>query len=189
MPAARNYSSVAAVMQLTDAVSGSSTILNVDAVSGLPATPFTLVIDPGSVSEEIVTVTSISALNLTVTRGVDGTAAVSHGAGATVRHMATGRDFQEFQDHAAAATNVHGVGLTASVVGTTTTQTLTNKTISGAGNTLTNINGSSLVDGSVPGAKLGTDVNAATVGGIKVFILSSAPSYSGAANTAIWVKS
>lgn len=46
--------------------------------------------------------------------------------------------------HAAASTGVHGVGA-GSVVGTSTTQTLTNKTISGSSNTFSNIPQSAVV--------------------------------------------
>jgi len=51
--------------------------------------------------------------------------------------MIIGRDLQEANDHIEASTGVHGVS--GSVVGTTSTQTLSNKTISAADNTLTGV--------------------------------------------------
>jgi hypothetical protein len=50
-----------------------------------------------------------------VTRGVDGTTAVSHSAGAVFRHGVSGRDFDEANDHVNTTGNPHGT--TASDVG------------------------------------------------------------------------
>jgi hypothetical protein len=98
---------------------------------------FTIVIDPDTALEEIVDVTNWSSGNtLTIARGIDGSSAVSHSAGAVVRHMAIGRDYREANTHIEATT---GHGATGAVVGTTNTQTLTNKTISAADNTLTGV--------------------------------------------------
>jgi hypothetical protein len=88
---------------------------------------FTVVIDPDTALEEIVDVTAVSTNTFTITRGVE-TSGVgqAHSAGAVVRHMATGRDFREANEHVEATT---GHGATGAVVGTTNTQTLTNKTL------------------------------------------------------------
>jgi len=98
---------------------------------------FTVVIDPDTALEEIVDVSAVSTNTLTIVRGRDGSTGVAHSAGAAVRHMAIGRDYREANTHIEASSGVHG--LTGSVVGTSDTQTLTNKTISAADNTLTGV--------------------------------------------------
>lgn len=142
----RYYSSTAQPMAITGALTSSTLTMGVNAVSGLPtSTPFTLVIDPGLASEEIVTVTSVAGLTLTIIRGEDGSAAQPHTTGALVRHMVTARDLREPQVHFESSLGVHGIGPSNAVVGTATVQTLSGKAISGASNTLTNIPQSAIV--------------------------------------------
>ena len=106
--ARRYYSSTAVETTLTSSVSNSATTLPVASTSGFPGSPpFTLILDEGTVSEEVVTVTAVASLNLTVTRGVDGTSAVSHGNGATVKHGVSARDFDEPNDHINSSSDVH----------------------------------------------------------------------------------
>ena len=110
---------------------------------------FTVVIDPDTSLEEIVDITAISSNNLTVTRSADSTSAQDHSAGAVIRHMVIGRDLREANNHIEATGYyndglanhaLHGLGTSdGNVVGTAATQTLTNKTIDGGSNTLTNI--------------------------------------------------
>ena len=119
--ARRYYSSTAVETTLTSNVSNSATTLPVASTSGFPAqTPYTLILDEGTVNEEIVTVTGVATLNLTVTRGQDGTAAVSHSNGGTVKHGVSARDFDEANVHVNdTTTNPHNV--TASQVGAVAT--------------------------------------------------------------------
>lgn len=139
--AARNYKSTLDAKTLDTSMNSSVLTMKLNNTTGIPSYPFTMVIDPDSANEEIVTVNSLSSgTTLNVSRGQDGTSAVAHDAGVTVRHMITARDLQEPQDHIAATTNVHGLGGGAEVVGTSTVQTLTNKTLTAptvSGGTLT----------------------------------------------------
>ena len=139
----RKYSSRSQQTTLTGALNSSATSVAVVSASALlggatitAGETFTVVIDPDTALEEIVDVTSVSSNTLTITRGVENAGTgQAHSAGAVVRHMAIGRDFREANTHVEATSGVHGI--TGSVVGTTDTQTLTNKTIDTASNTIT----------------------------------------------------
>ena len=145
----RNFSSTAVETSLQSSIvpqsqGVSNTSFIVASVSGFPSVPFTLIVDPDTSKEEVVTVTAASSTTLTVTRGEDSTQAVAHSAGAVVRHGVSGRDFREEQTHIAARgydadqaildlanqTHVHGLATgDGSVVGTDALQTLTRKTL------------------------------------------------------------
>lgn len=92
----RNYSSIAQRTTLSGSITNSATSVPVSALTGWPGSyPFTIIVDPDTVNEEIMTVTAGAALNLTVTRGVGGTTGVSHSSGAVVQHGVYSADFDE----------------------------------------------------------------------------------------------
>lgn len=143
---ARKYSNTFAETTLSGSINNSVTTITIGSTTGLPASfPYTLAIDYGTASVEMVTVTALAGSNLTVTRGQDGTSAQSHTGGARVVHPVTARDLSEPQVHIDSSSDIHGLSGGASVVGTSQAQTLTNKTISGSTNTLTNIPNSAIV--------------------------------------------
>ena len=110
--ARRYYSSTAVATTLSASANNSTTSITVTALSGFPvSTPWTAILDPDTASEEVVDVTNVSGTTLTVTRGVDGTSAVSHSAGAVFRHGVSGRDFDE------ANAFVNGGGVPNSLIG------------------------------------------------------------------------
>jgi hypothetical protein len=124
---------------------------------------FTVAIDVDTINEEIVFITNQNSDTMTIVRGRAGTSAVAHSAGASVKHVLSSYDLTNFQG---AVTPVASLGFGGSTSGTTTvqanaiagtntltlpattsdtlvglaaTQTLTNKTINVANNTLTGV--------------------------------------------------
>ena len=169
----RKYSSRSQQTTLSGALTSSATTTTVVSGSSLAGgitisagELFTVVIDPDTALEEIVDVSAISGNTLTIVRGIDGSTGVAHSAGAIVRHMAIGRDYREANTHIESTT---GHGATGAVVGTTNTQTLTNKTLTSptitgtgaiAGTFTGNLTGN--VTGNVSGSSGSTTGNAAT---------------------------
>ena len=128
----RFYSSIAQQTNLTGTISPTATAITVADATGFPVeTPFTLSLDYGSASEELVDVTSQAGESFTISRGIDGTSATTHPSGAIVRHVSSARDFTDSRTHENSSMGVHGIAGGSSVVGTTDTQTLTNKTFDG----------------------------------------------------------
>lgn len=125
---------------------GTDTSITVDSASGFPTQfPYTIILDPDQSTEEVCDVTAAAGNVLTLTRGVDSTTAVAHGAGAVVYHGISARDPREANAHVNATTNVHGT--TGSLVDTDSVQ-------------------------SIPGRKIFSDLE--TVGGGDVVTLGAA---------------
>ena len=127
---ARYYSSTAVRTTLASSISSTDTEATVASSTNFPTQfPYTLILEKDSANEEIVTVTGTIGTALVIARGFDGTSARAHSAGTSVEHGVSAKDFTDFRTHEAAAANVHDIGAGASVVGTTTAQTLTNKSL------------------------------------------------------------
>lgn len=148
----RGYSNVAVPLVLSgtlDSVSTTNTITVTATPSGWPSTyPYYAVLDLGTSSEEVVLVTAGSGTSFTITRGSSitpssyGTVTKAHSNGASFQHVSAAADYDEANAHHVATSAVHGV--TGSLVGTTDTQTLTNKTLTSPTVTTPVINGTSV---------------------------------------------
>lgn len=135
----RKFSSTSVETALAGNISSSATTITVSAstattlLGGVTLSAndqFTLAIDPDTTSEEIVFVTStsgnpVSGDAITVVRGRAGTTGVEHSTGAVVKHVLTSNDLDYF------TAGVDGA------ITTTSTSTVSNKSISLATNTLT----------------------------------------------------
>lgn len=155
---------------LTSSVNDVATVISVGSVAGAPSTPFRVVLEPGTANEEIATVSNVSGLDLTISRGDEGTSAVAHASGSTVRHMLTGLDLQTYMDHVQATASVHGT--TGTIVTTAATQTLTNKTLSGG-----TVTGATITGGTA-------NPNSVSVAGVPVVTTTATQTLTGKTLTA-----
>jgi hypothetical protein len=80
---------------------------------------FTVAIDVDTINEEIVFITNQSSDTMTIVRGRAGSSAVTHSAGATVKHVLSSYDLTNFQG---AVTPITSLGFGGSTSGTTTVQ-------------------------------------------------------------------
>jgi len=169
----RKYSSRSQQTTLSSGITSSDATATVVSGANLlasvtfsPAGTFTVVIDPDTALEEIVDVTARSGNTLTITRGVENSGTgVAHSAGAVVRHMVTGRDLREANDHIENTTTAHGITL-ANIVQTGTTGT---------------VDSAMILDGTIVNA----DINAsAGIVDTKLATISTASKVSNSATTA-----
>lgn len=92
----RNFSNTATETELASLVTAAATQITVKAsATGYPLPPFTAILAPDTLPEEIVLVTARSALVWDVVRGWGGTTASEHKEGTLVRHGAVAEDFRE----------------------------------------------------------------------------------------------
>lgn len=153
-----SYSSVAPETTLSAGITNASTSITVGSVTGFPAnTPYTLALDYEGAIEELVQVNAAAGTTLTVARGIDGTGAAAHNAGARVRHVSSARDFADSRSHENSANGVHGLSPSEDLVGTEKVQTLSNKTFVNATGSLRNITVNNT--GGTPLAIVGDGVN------------------------------
>jgi hypothetical protein len=176
---ARNYSSLVEPKTLAaDITDTAATTITLNNTTGLPATPYVLVINPDTASEEVVLVTSnASSPTLTVTRAIEASnglgIARTHTFGNVVKHMIVGSDLQIVHDHFSNDDTATGTahGATGGVVGRTNSQTLTNKTLTSPTITSPTISGTitgavvtsaNIVNGTITGSDIASETITST---------------------------
>jgi hypothetical protein len=180
------YSSNAVEASLTSGVNNVATSLQVDTITGYPTQfPFIIICEQGTSNEEIMLVTNVAGTTFTVTRGYDGSTAVSHSSGAKVVHGVSATPLNEASAHIEATSNVHGLSGGAEVVGTTQSQTLTNKTLTSPTVTGGTLNSSTLVTPTIASFANAqhNHTNAANGGAIGLSFIGTASNTSGSSGT------
>lgn len=105
----RKYSSISVQTTLAAGISNSATSMTVASgtgsalMGGVTLAPgnvdiFTVALDVDTQNEEIVYITNVSGDALTIVRGQAGTSAISHTAGASVKHVLTSDDLTYFNN-------------------------------------------------------------------------------------------
>jgi len=112
MANARNYSNTSVNTTLNGAITNVGTSVVLTSQTGMPTPPFVLSIEPDTVNEELVLVTSGAGTGgspYVVTRAYDGTAGIAHSSLVTVQHRVSAVDFTDSRTHEASSTGVHGL--------------------------------------------------------------------------------
>lgn len=123
------FSNTANQTVLGSSIVASDTVIPLSiATTGWPASaPFKAVIAPDTVSAEVILVTAASPTSFTAVRGQDGTTASNFTAGTFVEHRWSAAEADEANGHVNANSGVHGIS--GAVVGTTDSQSLSNKSL------------------------------------------------------------
>lgn len=175
----RNYTNTGQTSTLVAAIGATDTSFTLNNYAGDPTPPFTAALARGTATEEVILVTAVNVNTVAVTRGYDGTQAQAQGAGTTFQEVVVALDYREANQHVNATTAVHGLAAGSAVVGTTDTQSLSNKTLLVA--TLT----APTLTGTANGANLAL-TGTLTVGG--AITLSGATTLAGGASVPTGVK-
>jgi hypothetical protein len=166
----RKYSSRSQKTTLTSAITSSSSSITVVSapalLGGITITAgqtYTVVIDPDTALEEIVDVFSssgnpVSGNTLAIVRNINGSVAQAHSAGAQVRHMAIGRDYQESNDHIENVTTAHGLTIAnvtlSTGTGNVSTAMLAANAVTTAKITDANVTTAKIADSAITSAKI-----------------------------------
>lgn len=163
----RQYEGAAQASVLTSALGSSTADLTIfcnnlsNWPTGTGGRPFYVVIDRGKANEEKILCASRSGNTLSVYnvglvngRAADGTPISAHSSNAVIEHVFTATDADEANSHVNASGTVHGVA--GVLVGTTDTQTLSNKT---------------LTNPTINGATFSGDINGLEVGFSQFFLM------------------
>ena len=104
----RKYSSISVETTLASSISNSATSMTVTTGAGAALLggvtlasgnidTFSVAIDPDTINEEIVFITQNSTDSFTIVRGQSGTSAISHSAGATIKHVFVSEALNAFE--------------------------------------------------------------------------------------------
>jgi len=150
----REYTGAAKTAKLTSPLGGTTADLTLlcNDLTGWPTgtNPFWIVVNRGKANEEKILCSIRSGNNLNVAttpangRGADGTSIASHLVNSNVEHIFTATDAREANAHVNAVGDTHGV--VGEFAGRTMPQTLTNKTIDGTQNAVTNLHESDVTN-------------------------------------------
>ena len=105
----RKFSSISVETALASSISNSATSMTVDSGTGSAlmggvtlaagnVDTFGIALDVDTQNEEIIYITAVSSDTFTIVRGVAGTSAIAHTAGASVKHVLNSADLNSFEE-------------------------------------------------------------------------------------------